>query len=57
MKFHDFFNAELRMEAFNAFNHPQFGAPNMTATSGDFGAIKSQANNARVVQISAHVRF
>ena len=57
MKFHDLFNAELRMEAFNAFNHPQFSAPNMTATSSAFGTITAQANNARVVQISAHVRF
>jgi hypothetical protein len=35
---------ELRIEALNAFNHPQFGAPNTTIGSSIFGQITSQAN-------------
>src|SRR5262249_43959719 len=31
------FRAELRTEAFNAFNSPRFGSPNNSATSSQFG--------------------
>ncbi|SNT36380.1 Carboxypeptidase regulatory-like domain-containing protein [Granulicella rosea] len=58
-KFRELVTGELRMEAFNALNHAEFGAPNMTPTSGvgTFGTISSQANNPRVVQLSGHIRF
>lgn len=57
LRFHDYLTAELRMEAFNALNHAQFSAPSLTPTSTAFGQISSQANNPRILQISAHIRF
>jgi hypothetical protein len=50
---------QLRLEAFNAFNHPQFGAfsgssgPNMTPTSSAFGEYNGQSNIPRAVQLGA----
>jgi hypothetical protein len=57
IKFRELFNTEIRVEAFNAFNHPQFSAPSMTATSSAFGTITAQANLSRVMQLSAHIKF
>ena len=41
---------ELRLETYNAFNHPQFAGPNTTVNSGSFGVITSQANSPREAQ-------
>ncbi|MFN0105519.1 MAG: carboxypeptidase regulatory-like domain-containing protein [Bryobacteraceae bacterium] len=41
---------QVRAEFFNALNHPIFGSPNTTVTSGAFGAITSQANSPRQIQ-------
>ena len=38
---------ELRAEAFNLLNQVVFGAPNMTLSSGQFGATTSQSNTPR----------
>jgi len=46
---------QLRCELFNAFNHPTFGAPNLSPTSSSFGLITSQANSARTVQLGARL--
>jgi hypothetical protein len=48
---------ELRVEAFNAFNHPEFSNPTSTSTSAQFGQILSTANNARIMQISLKYVF
>ncbi len=43
---------EYRLESFNAFNHPQFAAPNAQVNSGIFGLVTSQANSPREVQMA-----
>ncbi len=47
--------AQFRIEAINAFNTPVFRAPNTTFGSASFGKITSQANFARVVQLSVRL--
>lgn len=55
---------ELRAEAFNIFNHPNFGLPNMTfvpgtnglSSSGTFGTITAAADP-RQIQLAAKLRF
>jgi hypothetical protein len=51
---------ELRTEWFNAFNHPQFAAPNTSVGSTGptgFGAITSQANSPREIQMALKLYF
>jgi hypothetical protein len=48
---------ELRFEAFNVFNRPEFGAPNTTETSSSFGQITTQLNRPRQVQLGARFVF
>jgi hypothetical protein len=44
---------ELRLESFNALNHPQFCGPDTNIDNGNFGVISSQCNSPREVQIAA----
>jgi hypothetical protein len=44
--------AELRLESFNALNHPQFCGPNTSVNGGSFGEITCQANSPREVQLA-----
>jgi hypothetical protein len=48
---------QLRGEAFNAFNHVQFGPPNTSVNSTSFGQITSQANSPRQLQFGAKLLF
>lgn len=48
---------ELRLEGFNAFNHPEFANPSGTWSSAQFGKIQSTANNARIMQLSLKYVF
>jgi hypothetical protein len=41
---------ELRSEFFNFFNHPSFGAPNVTLGSASFGVITSTRTTSRQIQ-------
>ena len=47
----------LQIQAFNALNHPQFGAPNTNQSSGSFGAITSTNLDNRQVQLVAKYFF
>jgi len=43
---------QFRAEAYNVFNHPQFGGLNATVGSGDFGKLSSQVNSPRQLQLA-----
>lgn len=43
---------QFRAEAFNAFNRVQFGAPNTSVGLTSLGAITSQANSPRAIQLA-----
>jgi hypothetical protein len=47
---------QLRLEAFNAFNHTQFGYPDSFVTSPTFGVIGS-ARAGRVIQYGTKIIF
>jgi outer membrane receptor protein involved in Fe transport len=51
------FKVQLRLEMFNAFNHPALAGPNTALTSGQFGVISGYSNNARRIQVAAKVYF
>lgn len=53
----DTLKAELRGEAFNAFNTPQFGNPDTGVTDGTFGVISSQVNSPRQIQVAIKLLF
>jgi hypothetical protein len=65
--FEDRLDAELRIDAFNAFNHTNFGAPstgslgtttspNTDINSPEFGQVSTTVSP-RVVQLALHIRF
>src|SRR5262249_28420977 len=50
--------AQLRGEAFNALNHPRFGAPGSNPNNNNFGVVDpSQNNQPRVLQIGLKINF
>ncbi len=48
---------QFRAEFFNLFNKPQFGPPNRTAGSGNFGVVSSTVNNPRLIQGALRFTF
>ncbi len=48
-------NVEFRAESFNLLNQVQFGKPNMTLSSGQFGVISSQVNTPRQIQLALKI--
>jgi hypothetical protein len=50
-------DAQLRVDALNAFNHPTFATPQMDQFNSAFGQITATLNYARQVQVMARVSF
>jgi hypothetical protein len=48
---------ELRAEAFNIFNHPQFGLPNQNIGNAQAGQITSTVGNPRQLQMGLRFQF
>ncbi len=48
---------QLRAEAFNLFNHPQFGQPSSTVNSPGAGTITSTVGNPRQLQVALRAVF
>jgi hypothetical protein len=48
---------QFRAEALNAFDTPLFRNPNTAFGSGSFGAITSQANFPRLLQLGGRIAF
>jgi hypothetical protein len=54
---HESLRLQFRLEAFNVLNRVQFGFPNTTVGSSNFGFITSQANLPRNVQAALKLYF
>jgi outer membrane receptor protein involved in Fe transport len=48
---------QLRVESFNALNHPQFAAPSTSINSVTFGEISNTANTPRNMQVALKLLF
>jgi len=48
---------EIRAEAFNALNRPQFAGPATTVGTPSFGLVSAQTNSARMIQLGMKLYF
>ena len=55
-RFAERYDLELRGDAFNVFNHPQFDNPSVNINSPNFGQISNTAP-ARILQVALHLQF
>jgi len=51
------YKLDLRLQAFNVFNHPNFANPTADTGSANFGVIQSIVGNPRLLQIVAKIEF
>ena len=51
------FNAQFRVEFFNAFNRVQFNPPATRVDSPNFGVVSGQVNSSRQIQLSLKLMF
>jgi trimeric autotransporter adhesin len=56
-KIKEFISLQFRAEAINAFNTPQFGAPNVKIGNANAGVISSQVNLPRYLQLGGQLSF
>jgi hypothetical protein len=56
-KIKEFISLQFRAEAINAFNTPQFGAPNVKIGNASAGVISSQVNLPRYLQLGGQLSF
>jgi hypothetical protein len=59
---HEQVRVELRFDAFNALNHPQFSGPGTSPSGAYFGYLSnsnllSQSNTPRAIQLAGKVYF
>lgn len=54
---HEQMRFEFRAEAFNVFNHPQFGLPNQNIGNAQVGSITSTVGNPRQLQMGLRFQF
>jgi hypothetical protein len=57
LRFREAARLQIRLEAFNVFNHVQFAAPDTNVGDATFGQITAQANQARQVQAALKLYF
>jgi hypothetical protein len=57
LAFSERWRVQLRFEAFNLLNRVRWGLPDSTATSANFGLVRSQANNPRQMQLGMKIEF
>lgn len=50
-------NLEIRAEAYNSFNTPQFSPPTTTPTSSAFGTVTTQFSTPRTIQLAGKFTF
>jgi hypothetical protein len=54
--FRERINLQLRMDAFNAFNHPNFSTPNSAVSNpSNFGEITATTRENRTVEFAAKI--
>jgi hypothetical protein len=51
------YNVQIRLEMYNAFNHPDLGSPDTNVKDGTFGQIQSFSGTARRMQVAAKFTF
>jgi len=56
-KFNERIKLTFRTEAFNVFNHPQFGLPNASIGNNQAGLISSTVGNSRQIQLALRLQF